>query len=71
MPVSGGRDSRHLLLEFIRADHPPALCVTTAHHQFDRGGDVPYASRLCAELGLEYRILALAGSWLTNGARTG
>ena len=57
LPLSGGRDSRHLLLELIEAGHPPRTCVTAHHHPIVRGGDVPYAARLAAELGLPHRVV--------------
>ncbi|MFV2064489.1 MAG: hypothetical protein ACC726_13415, partial [Chloroflexota bacterium] len=54
MPLSGGRDSRHILLELLRQGHRPRLCVTAEHDPYDWGGDVPYAARLASELGLEH-----------------
>jgi hypothetical protein len=57
MPVSGGRDSRHLLLELIDAGHPPARGVTAHHHPSVWGGDVPYAAELCARLGIDHEIV--------------
>lgn len=58
MPVSGGRDSRHLLLELIHQGHPPQRLVTTDHYPFDWGGDVPYARRLAGRLGIDHLALA-------------
>lgn len=57
MPVSGGRDSRHILLELLRHGQRPAACVTVRQYPTDWGGDAPYAARLCAELGVAHRIL--------------
>ena len=57
MPLSGGRDSRHLLLALRRLGHTPRLCLTTEHYPYDWGGDVPYARELCARLGIPHRAL--------------
>jgi asparagine synthase (glutamine-hydrolysing) len=58
LPLSGGRDSRHLLLELIDAGHPPSACVTAHHHPHLGGGDVPFAARLSASLGLAHRAVS-------------
>lgn len=58
MPISGGRDSRHLMLELIRRGHPPSLGVTAHHHALDWGGDPPFAARLCAELGVAHKVVS-------------
>lgn len=58
MPISGGRDSRHILLELLHAGHRPVSCVTAHHHPHVWGGDVPYAARLCAEMGLEHQVVS-------------
>ncbi|MFV2063192.1 MAG: asparagine synthetase B family protein, partial [Chloroflexota bacterium] len=57
IPLSGGRDSRHILLELLRQGHRPRLCVTAEHYPYDWGGDVPYAARLASELGLEHAVV--------------
>ena len=57
MPLSGGRDSRHILLALRSLGHAPTRCLTTDHYPYDWGGDVPYARELCASLGIEHRAL--------------
>lgn len=57
MPISGGRDSRHILLELIRQGHPPRLCVTAFKGFLESDNDALYAARLCAELGIPHRVL--------------
>jgi hypothetical protein len=57
MPISGGRDSRHILLELMRQVHPPRLTLTVDHFPFDWGGDVPYAARLAQELRLQHTVV--------------
>jgi hypothetical protein len=70
LPLSGGRDSRHLLLELIDAGHPPSSCVTAHHHPNVWGGDVPYAARLAASLGLPHVAVSpgplIAEEWRKN-----
>ena len=56
MPLSGGRDSRHLLYELIRQGHAPSLCITAGHYPGIGGReDRRKAADLCAVLGIEHR----------------
>ena len=57
-PLSGGRDSRHLLLELSRQGARPDRVVTTRHMPYDWSGDVPYAARLAARLGIPHVVTA-------------
>lgn len=57
MPISGGRDSRHILIELRRQGHVPVRGVTTHHHGNDWGGDPPFAERLCSELSIPHQTL--------------
>lgn len=56
-PLSGGRDSRLILLELVAAGHPPSACVTAHHHANVWGGDPPVAAEVAASLGLAHRIV--------------
>ncbi|MFJ4686808.1 asparagine synthase-related protein [Streptomyces sp. NPDC088789] len=61
LPLSGGRDSRHILLELIRQQAPPRLTVTTGKFTpYD--ADVPVAGRLAAAAGVPHRYVDRAGS---------
>jgi hypothetical protein len=63
MPISGGRDSRHLLYELIRQGHPPSLCVTAGHYPGIGGReDRRKAAKLCAALGIAHRGLGVPRS---------
>lgn len=55
MPLSGGRDSRHIVLELCRQRRPPALCITQSRGIND--DDVKVASALAASLGLAHRTV--------------
>jgi asparagine synthetase B (glutamine-hydrolysing) len=57
LPLSGGRDSRHLLYELIEAGYPPARCVTVRHFPPRGNDDVEIARRLCERLGLAHVVL--------------
>jgi asparagine synthase (glutamine-hydrolysing) len=57
MPLSGGRDSRHILFELLRQRHRPAQCLTTEHFAPRGGEDVRIAGLLARELGLRHVVL--------------
>lgn len=54
LPLSGGRDSRHILLELVRQGHPPAMCVTGAKFAPDDAGDVATARRVARAVGVRH-----------------
>jgi hypothetical protein len=58
MPLSGGRDSRHILFALCDAGYPPAACVTVRHFPPRANDDELIARELCETLGLEHRVLA-------------
>ncbi|MFJ9901070.1 asparagine synthetase B family protein [Streptomyces sp. NPDC091280] len=58
LPLSGGRDSRHILLELCRQGAPPRLCVSSAKFPPDPGADARVAAALAERLGLPHRTLA-------------
>jgi hypothetical protein len=47
VPLSGGRDSRHILLELIKSGRPPAFAVTSGTGRL-LAGDLVVARKLCA-----------------------
>ena len=57
MPLSGGRDSRHVLFELCGAGHPPAACVTVRHFPPRANDDEAVAREICGALGIEHRVL--------------
>lgn len=57
MPLSGGRDSRHLLLALMEAGAAPDHCVTVGHFPPRGDDDSAIAARLCAHLGVPHVVL--------------
>lgn len=56
MFLSGGRDSRMILLTLYALGAPPRICVTLGSG-LGEDTDVGVASRLCARLGLEHHVV--------------
>ena len=71
LPLSGGRDSRHLLLELIEAGHPPSSCVTAHHHPHVWGGTCRTLRDSRPVLGCRTRRCDRGRSSQRNGARIG
>jgi asparagine synthase (glutamine-hydrolysing) len=57
LPLSGGRDSRHILLTLIEAGRPPSVCVTVEHFPPRGNDDAAVAARLCARFGIRHVVL--------------
>lgn len=54
MPISGGRDSRHILLELHRTGLEPTICVSALDNPPDPNEDPRIAEALCRELRFKY-----------------
>ena len=72
VPLSGGRDSRHILLALLEAGFIPAACVTqkrfpTGTSAFDE--DCSIASVLCKELGINHVIVQQESSRMSACVR--
>ena len=57
LPLSGGRDSRHILLELCRIGHKPSFCVTYRHFPPRNDSDLECAVSLSARLGIPHVVL--------------
>lgn len=57
VPVSGGRDSRHILLELHRMGIEPAICVSAWDNPPDPNEDPKIGNLLCSELGFRYAAI--------------
>lgn len=75
VPVSGGRDCRHILLELHRTGHQPALCVAARDNPPDPNQDPEIARLLCHELGFRHVVidqqLSLLAAQLRKNRETG
>lgn len=57
IPISGGRDSRHILLELHRTGFQPDVCVSGLDHPPDPNEDPKIAAELCRELGFPLVVI--------------
>jgi asparagine synthase (glutamine-hydrolysing) len=57
LPLSGGRDSRHLLLRLVESRAPPDLCVTVGSLEPGCVGDAQVARELTRRTGVPHRVL--------------
>lgn len=57
VPLSGGRDSRHILLALLEAGHRPDHLVTTHYRSPRSREDVRLATVVAEELGLDHTVL--------------
>lgn len=57
VPLSGGRDSRHVLYALCRAGAPPVACITARHYPPRPDEDVRVAGAVTAALGIEHHVL--------------
>jgi hypothetical protein len=57
VPLSGGRDSRHIVLELHRMGLEPAACVSAMDHPPDPNEDPEIAAVLCRELRFKHIIV--------------
>lgn len=64
LPLSGGRDSRHILLELVHAGAPPARLLTTQPTPPKGTDDLEVARQLSARTGIRHTVLPVTGSTL-------
>jgi len=57
VPLSGGRDSRHILLELVRQGARPQACLTVKYRPPATNEDARIAGLLCGRLGLTHRVI--------------
>jgi asparagine synthetase B (glutamine-hydrolysing) len=57
IPLSGGADSRHILLEWLRQGRPLSRCVTVALDNFAAGSDEEIARQLCQRTGTPHHAV--------------
>jgi asparagine synthase (glutamine-hydrolysing) len=69
LPLSGGRDSRHILLALERAGAAPARCVTVHHYPPRTNRDAEIASRLAERVSAEHVVLDTPSSRIRSEHR--
>ena len=57
VPLSGGRDSRHILLELCAAGYQPDICLTLRHLPPRGDGDAESAAQIAAALKIDLTII--------------
>lgn len=68
LPLSGGRDSRHLLLELIRAGVRPR-CISARYRPPGTTEDADIAGRLCSALSQVHETIDTTPNWFTGECR--
>jgi asparagine synthase (glutamine-hydrolysing) len=58
LPLSGGKDSRHILFELMRCGRKPSRCITTNQYQVGDFGDVPAATELAKTFDIPHDIVS-------------
>jgi asparagine synthase (glutamine-hydrolysing) len=61
LPLSGGADSRHILLELVRQGHAPRITLTAARSAFDP--DVAIARAVSEHLSVPHRVISTPPSY--------
>ncbi len=61
LPLSGGRDSRHVLFELCTSGRPPRQCITAELPPPRSNEDLRVARLLCQRLDLPHRVVRQAG----------
>jgi asparagine synthase (glutamine-hydrolysing) len=59
VPLSGGRDSRHILLELNAQGHRPSSVVTSQHYLDFSDDDIEIARRLISRLGFDHDVVTI------------
>lgn len=64
--LSGGRDSRHILLELCAQGRKPRFALTGRRFAPDSNHDVTIAARVAGALGVPHRIVGPGPSWIDS-----
>ncbi len=64
VPLSGGRDSRQILLELHRQGHRPTQCVTFDPDPRQPAPDMKVASQIAVSIGVEHIVVGPVATWL-------
>lgn len=66
LPLSGGRDSRHILFALLRSNRAPDCCITAKHIPPRADEDARVASEMAQFLDIPHKILPQTGRLLDN-----
>ncbi len=69
LPLSGGRDSRHILFGLVHAGLKPHLCITMKHQAPKPDEDAEVAKLVCAAVGADHLVLDQPASMLSAERR--
>ena len=69
LPLSGGRDSRHILLEMLRQGRRPESCVTFHHNGAVMNAEAQAARAVCERAGVPHHVLGHARPRLADALR--
>ena len=69
LPLSGGRDSRHILLEMLHQGRQPDACVTFHHNGGAMNAEALAARALATRAGVRHDVLGHARPRLADGMR--
>lgn len=67
--LSGGMDSRHVLLELCRIGRKPVLAVTARPFRGQPSRDVELAQAVCSAAGVRHRVVERSANWLADESR--
>lgn len=69
VPLSGGRDSRHILFALDKAGRKPAACLTILHPPPRSNEDAKIAAQICETLGIKHHLLPQSHSRFNSEKR--
>ena len=69
LPLSGGRDSRHILLELLHQGRQPETCITFHHNGAEMNREAQAARAVCNRLGVRHDVLGYARPRLADTVR--
>lgn len=58
LTLSGGRDSRHILLELCALDHKPEVCVTVGSYLYTENSELEAATKVARLLNVNHVVLS-------------
>lgn len=69
LPLSGGRDSRHVLFELCRSERPPSRCITAELPPPRSNEDMVVARELCRRFSIPHETVVQGSAHIQAAAR--